>query len=78
MWQKLSQTRACLQMELSLTRLCVVAAWCGLALGAPSAPPQIDAASTYPKRSSDDSALLEWGSSAIIHNADGVVAAPSS
>ena len=36
--------------------------------------PDIDASSSYPKRSNEDAALLEWGSSAIIHNADGVVA----
>ena len=56
------------------TRACVALAWAAVVLGAPSAPPKIEAAATYPKRSSDDSALLEWGSSAIIHNADGVVA----
>ncbi|KAJ8598865.1 hypothetical protein CTAYLR_010463 [Chrysophaeum taylorii] len=36
--------------------------------------PDVDSSHTYPKRSNDDAALLEWGSSAIIHNADGVVA----
>jgi hypothetical protein len=36
--------------------------------------PNIEAKHSYPKRSPDDSALLEWGNSAIIHNADGVVA----
>merc|ERR1719482_1012222 len=36
--------------------------------------PNIEAKHSYPKRSPDDSALFEWGNSAIIHNADGVVA----
>ena len=36
--------------------------------------PVVESDKRYPKRSSDDSALLEWGNSAIIHNADGVVA----
>lgn len=35
---------------------------------------EVDAQHTYPKRSNNDSALLEWGNSAIIHNADAVVA----
>jgi hypothetical protein len=29
---------------------------------------------TYPQRTNDDSALLEWGHSAVIHAADAVVA----
>eukprot|EP00629_Pelagomonadales_sp_RCC1024_P003249 CAMPEP_0119291140 /NCGR_PEP_ID=MMETSP1329-20130426/41974_1 /TAXON_ID=114041 /ORGANISM="Genus nov. species nov., Strain RCC1024" /LENGTH=505 /DNA_ID=CAMNT_0007291967 /DNA_START=91 /DNA_END=1608 /DNA_ORIENTATION=- len=37
-------------------------------------PPKIEKGAKFPKRSSADSALLEWGNSAIIHNADGVVA----
>ena len=44
------------------------------ALTASSSVPQVERSASYPKRSSADSALLEWGNSAIIHNADGVVA----
>jgi len=45
-----------------------------LVAGACASPPQVTRKAVYPKRSSSDSALLEWGNSAIIHNADGVVA----
>ena len=44
------------------------------ALTSSSSVPQVERSASYPKRSSADSALLEWGNSAIIHNADGVVA----
>ena len=44
------------------------------ALTASSSVPHVERSASYPKRSSADSALLEWGNSAIIHNADGVVA----
>ena len=47
---------------------------CLAALTASSSVPQVESSASYPKRSSADSALLEWGNSAIIHNADGVVA----
>ncbi|KAJ1445167.1 hypothetical protein M885DRAFT_550789 [Pelagophyceae sp. CCMP2097] len=43
-------------------------------LAGASQAPDIEQQHRYPKRSNDDAALLEWGSSAIIHNADGVVA----
>jgi len=57
-----------------MARALVALAWAATAVRAVASAPQIEPAGIYPKRSSDDSALLEWGSSAIIHNADGVVA----
>ena len=56
-----------------MARLPLLAA-CLTSLSASSSVPQVESSASYPKRSSADSALLEWGNSAIIHNADGVVA----
>lgn len=43
-------------------------------MSTPGVVPEVTAQNTYPRLSDTDAVLLEWGSSAIIHNADGVVA----
>ena len=72
--QLASPTAIALKHAMFVRRVVVSLGLCAWLGWGSDSPPKIDDGSRYPRRSTDDSALLEWGSSAIIHNADGVVA----